>query len=150
MKKHLKRLATAAFAVLVIGSSAFAQDTKLNEKTFNHKLAFAQFELCLQRSDVPGFVESTLYTIVQCKDRFPNLDYSAIQDAVNKVARDNDNSTIAYKAYLVSMYLSHTSQINVTPSAYENVHDQLFKQIADQLEAKFLAFDGTENAMVSK
>jgi hypothetical protein len=141
MKTYLKSLLTATFVILAAAATANAQESNTNMKAFDQNLAFEQFENSLQRSDYPGIVESTLYTVVQCKDRFPEFDYSQLRDAVNEVTKKDGDMSLAYKAYLVSMYLSHSSDIQVTPFEYSNDHDQLFKQIADQLEAKFLAFN---------
>ena len=141
MKTYLKSLLAATFVIIGVAATANAQESNSNTKAFNQKIAFKQFENSLQSSDYPGIVESTLYTVVQCKDRFPEFDYSQLRDAVNKVMKENGDMSLAYKAYLVSMYLSHSSDIQVTPFEYSNDHEQLFKQIADQLEAKFLAFN---------
>lgn len=150
MKTYLARLATALFVVAAIASGAIAQEVHLTKKTFNHKLAFEAFEKCLQRSDVPGFVESSLYTIAECKSRFPELNYSRLIEDVNRVAQRNASPALRYKAYLVSMYLTHGSEITVTPIRDADSYDYLFKQIANQLEQKYLALGNSENAVENR
>jgi hypothetical protein len=150
MNKYLSQFLTAAVVILVTVSGALAQDNYKAETKINQKEVFQEFEICLQRSDVPGFVESTLYTIVQCKDRYPELDYSRILKLVDRVAKEDGNSSIGYKAYLVSMYLTHSSEIHVKPIPFADQHDYLFKQIADQLEGKYLTFDGGNDFVVNK
>jgi hypothetical protein len=150
MRTYLKRLTVATFVILAVAFSAVAQESHSNEKTFIQKRAFEMFGMDLQRSDIPGVVESTLYTVVECKNSFPDLDYSRILSTVNKVAQENDNSSIAYKAYLASMYLSHSSDIRVKPIPDAENHEYLFKQIADQLEQKFLALQSDQNIAENK
>lgn len=141
MKTHLIRLAIAALATVAIASSAVAQEKPFDEKAFIQNVSFKMFDKDLQSNNVPGFVESALYVLIQCKDRYPDLDYSQLLNTVDRVARESNDPALAYKAYLVRMYFSHSSDIQVTPFQDEDNHDQLFKQIADQLEEKFLAFN---------
>ncbi len=141
MKTYLMRLAVATFAIIAIASTAIAQEKPVDKKTFVQDVSFKMYNLDLKNKDVPGFVESALYALVQCKDRYPDLDYSQLLNTVDKVAQESGDPAIAYKAHLVSMYFTHSSEIQVTPFQYEDNHDQLFKQIADQLEEKFLAFN---------
>jgi hypothetical protein len=141
MKTHLMRLAITIFAIVAIVSTATAQQKKLDRKAFIQNVSFKMFDSDLQSNSIPGFVESTLYTLVQCKDRYPDLDYSQLLNTVDKVARESNDPATAYKAYLVRMYFAHSSEIQVDPFQYENQHDQLFKQIADQLTEKLLAFN---------
>ena len=145
MKLTLRRLTAIMFVVLFAASGAIAQENKIERNTFNQKRTFEALEMSLRRSDVPGFVESALYTVAECKSRFPNLDYSHLLSVVEKVARKDGIPSIRYKAYLVSMYLSHGSHIRVKAISNANNHEYLFKQIADQLEQKFLAFRGDAN-----
>jgi len=147
MKAHLRRGIVMTFVVLLAVSGAVAQGSKHEELYFNQKRTFEAFEMNLGRDDVPGFVESSLYAIAECKEEFPNLDYSGLLDAVNRVARDNGDSSIRYKAYLVSVYLTHASDIIVSPVRNADDHNYLFKQIADQLEQKFLAYRTTDGVV---
>lgn len=144
MKKYLGKLMAATFVILVAASNVMAGVNQNDGAPFNRKVLFEEFELCLNRSDVPGFVESTLYTIVQCKDRYPDWNYSRLLSEVNDVAKKNSSPSIRYKAYLVGMYLTH-SDIQVSPVPAANEHDYLFRQIADQLEQKFLESHNNES-----
>jgi len=84
-------------------------------------------------------VESSIYVVVLYKNRFPELNYSQLEDALQRVAGESHDSSISYKAQLAYMYLSHGSVIELTPMQNPNSHDYLFKQISEQLEQKFLA-----------
>ena len=142
MKTHLMRSLAAAVVFLVAASGAFAQTNGAKEYKFNEKRTFEALQTCLQNNDVPGFVESALYTVAECKNRYPDLNYSPLINVVERVAKDNNNAAIRYKAYLVDMYLTHGSEIRVTTVSDAQSHEYLFKQIAEQLEQKYLAFDG--------
>ncbi len=145
MRTYIRRFAAIPLIIVAAAVSTMAQESRPVVTPFNQKQVFKALETCLQTNNVPGFVESALYTVVECKDRYPDLDYSRLLNTVNEVAQENDNSSIRYKAYLAGMYLSHASDIQVTPISNSDNHEYLFKQIADQLEAKFLALDGSHS-----
>ncbi|MGO9481048.1 MAG: hypothetical protein ACLP05_04600 [Candidatus Kryptoniota bacterium] len=150
MKTYLKRLTAIVFILFAVSLSAMAQESHFDKKAFIQKVSFKMFDMDLHKNDVPGIVTSTLYTLVQCKDRYPDMDYSRLLNTVSKVERESSDPSIAYKAYLVNMYFSHSGDIQVTPFRYAYDHDQLFKQIADQLEAKFLAYNRGETTVANK
>lgn len=145
MKTYLMRMMTAAFVVMIAASGAMAQGNKPEKYKFNQKRTFEALELCLHQKNVPGFVESALYTVAECKDRYPDLDYSGILKSIDNVERKNPSPSIRYKAYLVSMYLTHGTNMQVTTISDPTNHEYLFKQIADQLEQKYLAFASDNN-----
>jgi chemotaxis response regulator CheB len=91
------------------------------------------------QSEIPGIVESTIYTVVLYKNRFPDLDYSRLQSGLDEVARDNGDVAISYKARLASTYLTYSTNIQITPVSPALDHEYLFRQIAEQLEQKLLA-----------
>ena len=133
-----KRNAVAAIVVILIatfGASANAAEPAIN----NHEMVFKNFKSSLKRTEFPGIVESTIYTVVEYKNKYPELNYSDILNELEAVGRDNDNSSIRYKAHLASLYLSDSDGIEVTPVPGAFDHEYLFKQIADQFEKKFLA-----------
>lgn len=146
MKKYLRRSLATAFVLLLAASGAIAQTNTNEGYKFNQKRTFVALETCLQNSKVPGFVESALYTVAECKNRYPDLNYSPIIDIVQKIAKDNSDASLRYKAYLVSMYLTHGSDIQLTPVMNAMNHQYLFMQIARQLEQKYLAYDGSSLA----
>lgn len=145
MKQYLIRPMTAAFVILIAASGAMAQAKKSDTYKFNQKRTFEALDMCLHKSDVPGFVESALYTVAECKNRYPALNYSQLLGSVRNVEENNSNPSIRYKAYLVSMYLTHGANMEVTTIKDANNHEYLFKQIAEQLEQKYLAFNSDNN-----
>ena len=132
MKTHLRRLAAATFFIFAV-----AQQNLPVDKAFVKQHALEMYEMNLQRSDIPGIIEATLYDVVECKNRFPDLDYSRLLNAVNKVSQESDDISIGYKAHLASMYLTHSLEIQIAPVQDPDDHEYLFKQIADQLEKKY-------------
>jgi hypothetical protein len=139
MSRAKRNLITVVFATVATAIILSSNAVGGEQPIYNHERVFENFESSLKRNDVPGIVESTIYTVVEYKNKFPELDYSKIISMLDRVSRDNNSSSIRYKAQLASMYLSDSDGIEVTPVRGAFDHEYLFKQIADQLEKKFLA-----------
>ena len=112
--------------------------TSLKAETYNHQRNFKEFDYSLQ-SEIPGIVESTIYTVIEYKNSFPELNYARLGNELDEVARENKDVAISYKARLASMYLTYSSNIQITPVSPALDHEYLFRQIAEQLEKKLLA-----------
>ena len=125
-------------AILIFAFTAASQTGETEGRQFNHQRNFKVFESSLQ-SDIPGIVESTIYTVVEYKNRFPDLDYSRLERGLDQVARENKDVSISYKARLASTYLTYSTNIQITPVSPAYDHEYLFRQIAEQLEQKLLA-----------
>lgn len=138
MKRSMRAASITFAAILVFAITATSQTKEPEGRTFNHPRNFKEFDYSLQ-SEVPGIVESTIYTVVLYKNRFPGLDYSRIQNGLDEVARDNKDAAMSYKARLASMYLTYSADIKITPASPAFDHEYLFRQIAEQLEQKLLA-----------
>lgn len=137
MKKST-RAATTLAAILVFAFTATSQTSEFEGRTYSHQRNFKEFQYSLE-SDIPGIVESTIYTVVEYKNLFRDLDYSRLQSELDQVARDNKDVAISYKARLASMYLTYSANIQITPVSPALDHEYLFRQIAEQLEQKLLA-----------
>lgn len=90
------------------------------------------------KSDVPGIVEGTVYNIVIYKKYYPQLDYTDLIDVLNRYSLTSDDVAIRYKAHLASFYLTNDAAITIEPIVNPEEHDYIFRQIAEQLESKFL------------
>ena len=145
MERYMKRLTATAAVVLAVAFGAVAQESAAAEKNVVKTHALTALESDLHRSNSPEIVESAIYTVVELKHSFPDLDYSKLQSTLNQIAQESGNLSVGYKAELANMYLSHSSDIQVTPIAGAQNHDYLFKQIADQLEQAFLMQHGAQN-----
>ncbi|MGA7161594.1 MAG: hypothetical protein WBZ48_11370 [Bacteroidota bacterium] len=138
MKTNTSAAAITMVAILIFTFTATSQTISAEGRKFNHERDFQVFQSSLQ-SDIPGIVESTIYTVVEYKNLFPNLDYSGLQRSLDQVARENSDVSIGYKARLASTYLNYSSNVNITPVSPALDHEYLFRQIAEQLEQKLLA-----------
>jgi hypothetical protein len=138
MKRGMRAATTTIAAVLIFAFTVSAQTNGAESRKFNHERTFKVFASSLQ-SEIPGIVESTIYTVVLYKNRFPDLDYSRLGSELDQVARDNRDVAISYKARLASMYLTYSANIQITPVSPALDHEYLFRQIAEQLEQKLLA-----------
>jgi hypothetical protein len=138
MKRSMRAASITLAAVVVFAITATSQTNEPEGRTFNHPRNFKEFDYSLQ-SEIPGIVESTIYTVVLYKNRFPDLDYSHLQNELDQVARENKDIAISYKARLASIYLNYSANINITPASPAVDHEYLFRQIAEQLEQKLLA-----------
>ncbi|HTR80108.1 MAG TPA: hypothetical protein VMM58_00670 [Bacteroidota bacterium] len=130
--------AVVAFALLGV-SGAMAHPDRVDKVPSNQALVLKNFEYSLQRDDFPGIVESTIYNVVIYKNLYPDLDYSRLASMLQRVSKDNLDSSISYKAHLANMYLSYGSTINLMLEHAPSNHEYIFKQISEQLEQKFLA-----------
>ena len=138
MKTSMRAATMTTAAILIFAFKAASQPISVEGRKFNHERNFQVFERSLQ-SNIPGIVESTIYTVVEYKNLFPDLDYSRLQKGLDRVARENSDVSISYKARLASTYLNYSSNITITPVSPAYDHEYLFRQIAEQLEQKLLA-----------
>lgn len=150
MRTYMKRLTATTFVILAVAFGAVAQESHSGEENVIRTYALEQLEIDLHTSGVPGIVEGAIYTVVELKHSFPDLDYSRLLSAINEVAQKNDNLSIVYEAQLASMYLRHSSDIQIAPIPDAENHGYLFKQISDQLQQAFLAGQTDQNIRVQK
>ena len=137
MKNRITNLAATAALALVI---VFGVATRLEARdkvSVNQENILRNFEYSLKLNEYPGIVEGTVYNVVVYKNRFPELDYAALSESLKSVAEENTNPAISYKAHLAYMYLNNSSTIELTPE--HTSPNDLFKEISEKLEAKFLA-----------
>jgi len=126
----------AAVAITVNASAQTAVETPKMDKV-RLKKALDNFRSSL-RSDYSGIVEGTLYNIVVFKKYYPELDYSPLLSILNKSTLTNEDAALRYKAHLAAMYLSAETGVDVSPVSQPTDHEYIFRQIAQQLEKKFL------------
>jgi len=124
-------------AGLFAGTSVCAQPDEARYQSYDFDRLMKSFDVSL-RSDIPGIVESTIYNIVEYKSFFPTRQYGRIEEALDRVARNSTDSTIAYKARLAALYLSYGSPLSDTAVFTPFDHEGAFKLVSQQLERKFL------------
>ena len=91
------------------------------------------------KSDIPGIVEGTILDVVVFKKLYPNLDFDGIADRLNDVAESSKVPVISYKAHLASIYLAHPAQFEIVPNTDPEKQDDVFTQIAYQLQKQLTA-----------
>jgi methyltransferase-like protein len=138
MKKPKARFVLLIVATLALAATAFAQPGDVDRHKRFQALTMENFRSSLT-SDIQGVVEWTILDVVVYKKYYPDLDYDRIIPRLNHLAEASKVPMVSYKAYLASMYLSHGDKIALeVPSGIEN-EENVFKQIAEQLEKNLLS-----------
>lgn len=138
MKQFKGRMIVLAIAVFAFSAIAAARpdDTTTRNRIVN--LSMQNFRQSL-KSDIPGVVEGTILDVVVFKKFYPNLDFDGIADRVNDVAESSKVPVISYKAHLASIYLAHPAQFEIVPNTDPEKQDDVFTQIANQLQKQLTA-----------
>jgi hypothetical protein len=130
-------LALVAAFTMTINAPAQLKHSEVKQEKIRQERILESFKTSL-KSDYLGVVEGTIYNIVVYKKFYPQLDYADLVAALNHSSLKSDNVAVRYKAHLASLYLTNTAAIEVDPLAHPSDHEYIFKQIAQQLETKFL------------
>jgi hypothetical protein len=148
MKQIGRSMAVLMIAMLAFGAVALAgpNDTTmpsrivhLSMKNFRHSL----------KSDIPGVVEGTISDVVVFKKLYPNLDFDGIVDRLNEVAETSKVPVISYKAHLASIYLAYPARFEIFPNGNLEQQDDVFRQIANQLQKQLVETGANTNAFSS-
>ena len=126
----------AAFAITLTASAQTPSSDPTLPKDRQEK-ALQNFRASL-KSDCTGIVEGTIYNVVVFKKYYPELDYSSVLSLLNQSAQAHEDASVRFKAHLAAMYLTSEPGIEIVPLARPSDHEYLFRQIAQQLEKKFL------------
>jgi hypothetical protein len=138
MNKPKARFVLLIVATLALAATAFAQPGDVDRHKRIQTLTMENFRSSLT-SDIQGVVEWTILDVVVYKKYYPDLDYDRIVPRLNHLAETSKVPLVSYKAHLASMYLSYGEKIALeVPRALENEED-VFKQIAEQLEKNLLS-----------
>ncbi len=137
--RTFKKAALTTIAAIAISANASAQTASEIPKMDKVRLAktLDNFRSSL-KSDYSGIVEGTIYNIVVFKKYYPELDYSPLLSILNKSTLTNEDASLRYKAHLAAMYLTAEAGVDVSPVSQPTDHEYIFRQIAQQLEKKFL------------
>jgi hypothetical protein len=137
-------LRTAKKAVITIAALAITINASAQTPTDVIKYGKVKQEKIIQnftssmKSSYPGIVEGTIYNIVIFKKYYPELDFSAVLPLLNESAQNSEDASLRFKAHLASMYLTNEPGVEITPVSRPSDHEYIFRQIAEQLEKKFL------------
>jgi len=144
MNNRISKIALSAALILIIFSGAVTRLEAGEKRSATRELTMKNFENSLEYHECPGIVESTIYNVVVYKSINPDLNYSNLNSELKRVAEDNEDVAIRYKAQLASLYLDYGSIIDLTLEPSSSNHEYVFKQISDQLDKKFLVSQTTE------
>lgn len=122
-------------AVLVFSFTAnlFAQNSASKKSVINQITTNSLYGL---KSDYGSVVESTLFVILQVKDRYPNADYDKLIDRLNELAIDGKTPSIRYKAQLASLYFNYHDLFADIKFVEKENPDKYFKMIAEKIESQ--------------
>jgi hypothetical protein len=137
MKTRTALGSAALVLTLVFTAAASAQPDEVRYAKYDFQKLMKSFDSSL-RSNIPGIVESTIYNLVEYKSYFPNREYARAVQELNDIARNNPDSTIAYKAALAGMYLTYGTKVDDAAVFTPYDHETAFKTVSEQLAKKFL------------
>jgi len=137
--KTIKFMAVAALLIFGVASSAMAHPDSAEKTGLSQDLVLTNFEHSLRMEEFPGIVESTIYNVVVFKSRFPQLDYAKVATMLQRVAKENRDASLTYKAELACLYLNLNGGFDLNTESGSSDHSQIFKQLSDHLAQKFLA-----------
>jgi hypothetical protein len=127
--------------LLIVGSlTVFGQSGPYAKFAVNHSRITKSYEWDL-RSELPSVVESAAFNLIIYKERYPEVDFSGLVQALRKIERSSDDSALAYKAHLVAMYLRYGSDLHLVWPEEITDHEFIYRQIAEHIENKFLVSD---------
>lgn len=122
-------------AVLILSFTAnlFAQNPSSRKSVINQITTNSLYGL---KSEYGSVVESTLFVILQVKDRYPNADYDKLIDRLNELAIEGKTPSIRYKAQLASLYFNYHDLFADIKFVEKENPDKYFKMIAEKIESQ--------------
>jgi hypothetical protein len=122
---------TIAILITFFAANIFAQEPeykKLVEKA-NERFLYNLNE------EHTGIVESSIFNIMEVKNKFPNEDYRKLVRRLYELAVEGNTPAIRYKAQLASLYFNFYdmfADIKITEAEKENP-DLFFQEISNKL-----------------
>lgn len=89
--------------------------------------------------DNEGVVESAIFYSVKLKLFYPERDTELIEDQLKVLILDGATERIRYKAQIAFAFISNPTMLaNIEQKNYLDTNDELFQNLADELENRFL------------
>jgi len=129
--KSVKVLTTVL--ILSVTTNLFAQNPSSQKSVINQITTNSLYGL---KSDYSSVIESTLFVILQVKDRYPNANYDKLIDKLNELAIDGKTPSIRYKAQLASLYYNYHDLFAEIKFVEKENPDKYFKMIAEKIESQ--------------
>jgi len=127
-------------STLVIPKSSLPDNKKMEIALDNCVLAL--------NSGVTGMVESTLFMIMVCKEKYPDLDYKKIIIELSSLSVEGETPVIRQKAFISKTYLENSDWFeNLSFQKSENQDEYLyneagyFREINERIQNKIFAMN---------
>ena len=99
-------------------------------------------------SGVNGMVESTLFMIMVCKEKYPDLDYKKIIVELARLSVEGETPAIRQKAFICKTYLENLDwfeNIHFQKAENQDEHiyfeDEYFRKINERIQNKIFALN---------
>ena len=125
-----------ALVLLSTSTNLFAKAPK-PIKSFDEKYV-NQFVYSMDHN-VPAIVESSLYVVLQLKDKFPNENYDKLIDRFDNLMNDGPTLSIRYKAQLAKFFFTNYNVFKGIDTFNKSDREEVFKQIANKIETNAVA-----------
>lgn len=132
--KILRSTRTLAFALMLsLTANIFAQGAKAEKAQIEQITINSIYGM---NSEYSSIVESTLFVVLQVKERYPDEDYDKLIDRLNDLAVEGNTPSIRYKAQLASLYFNYYDLFNDIKITDKENPDKYFKLISEKLSSK--------------
>ncbi len=125
-----------ALVLLSATTNVFAKAPK-PIKSFDQKYV-NQFVYSMDHG-VPAIVESSLYVVLQLKDKFPDENYNKLIDKFDNLVNDGPTLSIRYKAQLAKFFFTNYNFFKGIDTFNKTNPEEVFKQIANKIETNAVA-----------
>ncbi|CAN5394287.1 hypothetical protein BH23BAC3_BH23BAC3_20180 [soil metagenome] len=147
MKSIIQTITTLLIIVITFTSAEFVNANSITADTLkvttpvDKEAEFEKIERSILyglNSDVNGILESTLFNTVAYKTLNPEFNSAIIIDEITRVAVDNGNHVVRYKAMLTLSYLKDHDSFDVTeqiePLIKANDANGAFQVLVDSIQ----------------
>lgn len=132
--KILRSKRNLVFALMLsLTANIFAQGAKTEKEQLNNITVNSLYGL---KSEINSIVESTLFVVLQVKEKYPYADYNRLIDRLNELAVEGKTPSIRYKAQLASLYINYFYLFSDIKFTDKENPDKYFKMISEKLEGE--------------
>ena len=122
------------FLLFAFSATVFSQEPKT--ENFINK-AKENYMRSLE-SETHGVVESSIFVVLEMKERYPDVNYRNLVEKLNELAVEGITPMIRYKAQLASLYFDFNNMFSdlKIDSNYKENPDSYFKKLSERLEQR--------------
>ncbi|MEW6701329.1 MAG: hypothetical protein AB1298_01295 [Bacteroidota bacterium] len=127
-------------AIVLLGTNTtILAQIPITEKSFQERVV--KRALYGMNSEIPSIVESSLFLILEVKNRYPNEDYTKILDKLNELVSSGKTISIRYKAQLATLFFNYHEQFKEVKITENDNPDKYFRMIAGKIENNSFALN---------